>query len=95
MYSVCVCIVCVYCVVISGHPITGYVNGFDGSFLFTTIGEGKRDNGINIKVPLSLLPLLSLFLSDFPSDVPYILMRSSSAVCGALLIPTVYEVGLA
>ena len=81
---------CSVCVMLC--PLTGYVNGFDGSFLFTTIGEGMGDNVINMKVPS---PFLSSPLSDFPADVPYILMRSSSAVCGALLIPTVYEVGVA
>ena len=29
---------------------------------------------------------------EFPSEVPYVFMRGACALCGALLIPTVYEV---
>lgn len=29
---------------------------------------------------------------EFPSDVPYVIMRGSSALCGSLLIPTVYQI---
>jgi dolichyl-phosphate-mannose-protein mannosyltransferase len=46
----------------------GYCNNFNGSFLFTTIGE------------------------EFPSEVPYVLMRGASALCGSLLIPSIYEI---
>lgn len=46
----------------------GYVNGFDGSFLFTTIGV------------------------EYPAAVPYVIMRSTSALAGVLLVPCVYEI---
>lgn len=29
---------------------------------------------------------------EYPSEVPYVIMRGASALCGALLIPTIYEV---
>jgi len=46
----------------------GYFNGFDGSFLFPTIGV------------------------EFPQVVPYVFMRSMSALTGSLLVPCVYEI---